>query len=83
MDPQAAWDQLLSAYADGDWDRIHELAHELLHWLSRDGFPPKVLPRSDLGPDLNRALAHAGCIFALEAIEGKWSLTLNRKEEPS
>lgn len=83
MDPQATWDQLLSAYAEGDWDRIDELAHELLHWLSRGGFPPKVLAHSELGPDFDRALAHAGCIFALEAIEGEWSLTPNRKEERS
>ena len=27
MDPQAAWDQLLAAYAAGDWDQIEERRH--------------------------------------------------------
>jgi hypothetical protein len=74
MDPQAAWDQLLSAYAEGDWDRIEERATELLEWLNRGGFPPKVLSNPGLGPDLNRALARAGCLFALEAVQGEWSI---------
>ena len=43
MDPQAAWDQLLAAYADGDWDAIEERATALMGWLDRGGFPPKVL----------------------------------------
>ena len=48
MDPQAAWDQLLAAFADGDWDTIEERATDLLAWLNRDGFPPTVL-NAELG----------------------------------
>src|SRR3989442_1598497 len=50
MDPQATWDQLLCAYAEGDWDAIEERATELLEWLDRGGFPPKVLSK-DVGAD--------------------------------
>ena len=75
MDPQATWEQLLAAYAAGDWDRIEEHAHELLHWLGRGGFPPQVLKHPDLGADFNRALAHAGCLFALETMHGEWSVS--------
>lgn len=75
MDPQAAWDQLLAAFAEGDWDMIDESATNLIEWLDRDGFPPTVLSIPDLGPDFNRALARAGCAFALECLQRTWSTT--------
>jgi hypothetical protein len=59
MDPQAAWDQLLAAYAAGDWDQIEELATDLLAWLDRGGFPPMIIQQPDLDSDWNRALAVA------------------------
>ena len=71
MDPQATWDQLLAAYAAGDWDLIEERATDLIEWLDRGGFPPKVLTNHDLG-DWNRVLARAGCGFALETVQGQW-----------
>ena len=74
MDPQATWDQLLAAFAAGDWDIIEERATDLLAWLDRGGFPPKVLPRSDLGDNGNHALARAGCWFALDAVQGAWRI---------
>ena len=74
MDPQATWEQLLAAYAAGDWDLIEERATELIEWLDRGGFPPKVLTHSDLGEDGNRVLARAGCLFALEAVQGAWRI---------
>jgi len=73
MDPQAAWDRLLCAYADGDWDEIEQLATDLLAWLDRDGFPPLVLPQN-LGPHWNRALARAGCLVALEILRSEWRI---------
>ena len=73
MDPQATWEQLLCAYGAGDWDAIEELATELIAWLDRGGFPPKVLNRPELGPDWDRALARAGCLLALEIVQGQWS----------
>jgi hypothetical protein len=64
MDPQASWDQLLEAYADGDWDRVQDLAEGLRHWLSRGGFPPRATTGSDLGQDWDREIALAACRFA-------------------
>ena len=43
MDPQATWDQLLAAYAAGDWDILEERATDLIAWLDRGGFPPTIL----------------------------------------
>ncbi len=74
MDPQTTWEQLLAAYAASDWDLIEELATALLAWLGRGGFPPKVLPHSELGDDGNLALARAGCLFAIETVQGSWRI---------
>ena len=74
MDPQTTWEQLLAAYAAGNWDLIEERATDLIEWLDRGGLPPKVLTRSDLGEDGNRVLARAGCLFAIEAVQGEWRL---------
>jgi hypothetical protein len=73
MDPQATWDQLLRAYAQGDYDAIEERATELIAWFDRGGSPPKVLNRQGLGPDWDEALARAGCLFALECVQGQWT----------
>ena len=72
MDPQATWDQLLCAYADGDWDLIEERATDLLAWLDRGGFPPKILSRPGLGTEWDTALARAGCQFALATVRDQW-----------
>ncbi len=73
MDPQATWDQLLSAYAEGDWDRIEELALALSEWLRNGGFPPTVLGKSGLGAEFEQALAQAGCDFCLNALNSRWA----------
>ena len=72
MDPQATWDQMLAAYAAGDWDLIEERATDLIGWLDRGGFPPKVLNRPELGPDWDRVLARACCLLALETVQAEW-----------
>ena len=79
MNPQTTWEQLLVAYASGDWDRIEEHAQELLYWLDRGGAPPQVLKDPDVGEHFNRALAHAGCLFALEILHGEWTLSDERR----
>jgi hypothetical protein len=71
MDPQTTWEQLLAAYAAGDWDLIEERATDLLAWLNRGGFPPKVLTNQNFG-DWDRILAPAGCEFALETVRSQW-----------
>lgn len=42
MDPDTAWVQISQAIADAEWDTAAELADGLLHWLTRDGFPPRI-----------------------------------------
>ena len=65
MDPQAAWEDLLAALGEQDWDHVKDLAEGLLRWLRADGFPPRAITGSDLGPDWDREIASAGCRFAL------------------
>lgn len=74
MDPQAAWDQLLAAYAAGDWDEIQARATDLIEWLDRGGFPPTVLRQPGLDSDWNQALARAGCLHALNIVQSAWSI---------
>ena len=66
MDPQAAWDQLLAAYADRDWQQIDELACGLLDWLNRGGFPPQTSPSHQLDKNWNRAVSLFACRFAID-----------------
>lgn len=71
MDPQAAWDRLLEAYAEQDWEAVEELADGLLAWLDGQGFPPQTTPGRNLDADWNRAVARSACQLALEkALEG-------------
>ena len=69
MDPQTAWDELLTAYAASEWDRVQELAEGLLTWLRRGGFPPRAITGDDMGQEWDHALATAGCWFALSKAE--------------
>lgn len=47
MDPQETWLAMLQALIDGDREEASEHATNLVNWLDRGGFSPKVLP--DLG----------------------------------
>ena len=69
MDPQTAWEELLAAFAAAEWDRVQDVAEGLLHWLSRGGFPPRQVTGVDLGQEWDRAIATAGCEFALSKVE--------------
>jgi hypothetical protein len=66
MDPQIAWENLLDAYADGDWPAATEHAEALLSWMERGGFPPQTVASKQLRPELERAIAIAACRLALE-----------------
>ena len=72
MDPQVTWENLLDAYADGDWPAAIEHAEALLSWMERGGFPPQTMPPSMNGrqfrPELERAIAIAACRLALEKV---------------
>lgn len=78
MDPQVAWRELIEAFHDLDWDRVHDLADGLVHWMKHGGFPPETLavsqlvvgrlsePTRSLGNDWNRSVALAACGYALD-----------------
>lgn len=72
MDPQVAWEQLFAAYAAGDWDILEDRATDLIGWLDRGGVPPTILDQPDLDSDWNRALARAGCAYALRLLNEEW-----------
>ena len=40
MDPNAAYDAMIQAERDGDWDAVAEHADNLRAWINRDGFEP-------------------------------------------
>lgn len=66
MDPQAAWDQLLAAYAEHDWQQVDELATGLMEWLDRGGFPPLTSPSHPWDDAWNRAVSRFACEFAIK-----------------
>ncbi len=72
MDPQVAWEQLLAAYAAGDWDILEERANNLIAWLDRGGFPPTIIRQPDIDPEWNGTLARAGCAHALSVLNDEW-----------
>lgn len=65
MDPQATWDDLLSALGQHDWVQAHDAANALREWIQRGGFPPTVLGHPGLETDFERALAIAACDYVL------------------
>jgi hypothetical protein len=42
LDPQAAWLLLKDQIDNADWHEAAETAENLLEWLSKKGFPPRV-----------------------------------------
>ncbi len=65
MDPQAAWDRMLTAYADSEFASAQEFAQALKNWLQSGGFPPTVLGHPEIGPHFESVLALAGCTYIL------------------
>jgi hypothetical protein len=43
MDPNATWRELLTAYAEGKKDDCVEACNNLIVWLSKGGFPPRLI----------------------------------------
>jgi len=67
MDPQAAWNEMLEAFASGNHDEAAKLADYLLNWLGRGGFPPQTSPSHRLPADWNRPIAVLGCQLVLDS----------------
>lgn len=42
MDPNAAWRLLKDQIDNADWHEAAETAENLLEWLLKKGFPPKI-----------------------------------------
>lgn len=42
MDPDATWSEIQEAVDADDYARASELAADLLAWMQRGGFPPRV-----------------------------------------
>ena len=59
MDPQATWEELLSAYGNQQFDDAKEAAENLSQWLARGGFPPLTIPLIAQGDELHRVIAQA------------------------
>ncbi len=68
MDPQAAWDEMLSAYRDRDPERVQPHADALNEWLQKGGFPPNTGAGPAMGMDWHRRLTQAGVAFCLEYV---------------
>ena len=67
MDPQAAWDEMLTAIVQRDWDRAFETSEALLSWMKNGGFPPQTSAVT-MRHQWNRAMAEFGCLLALQFV---------------
>lgn len=45
MDPQSAWEEMLTEIAAGDYHEAELRAEGLMEWLNQDGFPPQTVYR--------------------------------------
>lgn len=67
MDPQAIWQTLVTAYAQGEYAEAREAAAILAHWLRRGGFPPQTVPDVELDDRWNSTVARTICDMLLGA----------------
>jgi hypothetical protein len=73
MDPQVTWDLMLRACASENWPAVHEHGTALSTWLTRGGFPPRIIADPPMGDDFNFALALVACKYALAVAAKKGS----------
>lgn len=73
MDPSAAWNSLLMAYATKQWADAIEPAEALLDWLNGGGFAPQPTIGSTTGnltcqldADFSAAICRAACEHVLD-----------------
>ena len=65
MDPQTAWQQMVSAVSGGHWEEAGEYADGLYQWLQRGGFPPQTVLGHEMPSEWNHEVALAACWFVL------------------
>jgi hypothetical protein len=68
MDPQAAWNEMLTAILQKDWIQVLELSEALLSWMKHGGFPPQTTAVT-MPARWNRAHAKFGCSLALQLVK--------------
>ncbi len=68
MDPQTAWNEMLTAILQKDWEQVSEFAEALLTWMKRGGFPPQTTAVT-MPARWNRAQAEFGCLQALQLVK--------------
>ena len=57
MDPNAAWEELQMLVATAHWSEARLKARDLLEWLGKDGFAPRICGY----PSFDRLCAEATC----------------------
>jgi hypothetical protein len=65
---QIKWNEMCDAYVNDDWIELRKIANELRQLL-KQGVPPMVTSRADLGSAFQLALAEAGVQFVLDLIQ--------------
>jgi hypothetical protein len=68
MDPQAAWNEMLTAILQKDWEQVSEFAEALLSWMKRGGFPPQTTAVT-MPARWNGGQAEFGCLQALQLVK--------------
>ena len=68
MDPQVAWDEMLTAVSERDWEQAEEFAEALLKWLRQGGYPPRTVGHVTIQRNWNQAMGEFGCLMALQYV---------------
>jgi hypothetical protein len=63
MDPDACWRDLVEAIQESDYKTAGERAEDLLGWMKRGGFPPKI----NLENEIQHRIAFARILTSLVA----------------
>jgi hypothetical protein len=58
VDPNQTWHDLSEAFGK-DWEKADELADELLDWIERGGFPPKITENDEFDKCICRRMCEA------------------------
>lgn len=62
MDPTACWQEIERLVITGHWDEAKERAEDLLGWLRKDGFAPRIGGH----PTFDRLVAESTCKTLIE-----------------
>ena len=68
MDPQAAWNEMLEAIFNRDWEIALERSGALLEWMGKGGFPPQTT-RVVMRSQWNQAMAKFGCLMTQQLVK--------------